>query len=171
MWWLEGASCWLAACSCAAQFATGAACGLDAVAWVLAAADAATASLAALDRRHLVEAACGRIASIEARCCRALGALCTRGSDVASGEGWAFDVAALACRGRVGDAPATQKVLSGEHAGALHWRPPSSLQEAWRDSVTEAIVRAACAMTGKLGDATAVNPVALLTKASNAPKV
>lgn len=39
------------------------------------------------------------------------------------------------------------------------------------DTMTEAIVRAACAMTGKLGDATAVNPVALLTKASNAPKV
>ena len=39
------------------------------------------------------------------------------------------------------------------------------------DTMTEVIVRAACAMTGKLGDATAVNPVALLTKASNAPKV
>ena len=95
--------------------------------------------LAALDRRHLVEAACSRIAAVEARCCRALGALCARGSDVASGEGWAGDVAALACRGRVGDAPATQKVLSGEHAGALHWRPPSSLQEAWRESVKEAL--------------------------------
>ena len=39
------------------------------------------------------------------------------------------------------------------------------------DTMTEVIVRAACAMTGKLEDATAVNPVALLTKASNAPKV
>ena len=130
----------LAACSCAAQFATGAACGLDAVSWVLAAADAATrASLAALDRRHLVEAACSRIAAVEARCCRALGRCARAVPTLTSGEGWACDVAALACRGRVGDAPATQAVLSGEHAGALHWRPPSSLQEAWRESVTEAL--------------------------------
>ena len=39
------------------------------------------------------------------------------------------------------------------------------------DRTLATTVRAACAMTGKLEDATAVNPVALLTKASNAPKV
>ena len=38
-------------------------------------------------------------------------------------------------------------------------------------TMTEAIVHEACALTGKPVDATAVNPVALLTKVSNAPKV
>ena len=39
---------------------------------------------------------------------------------------------------RVGDAPATQRVLSGEHAGACTGAP-LSLQEARRESVTEAL--------------------------------
>jgi len=127
----------LAAASCAAQFATGAASGADAVAYALASADAATASLAALDRRQLVEAACDRVAQVEARCCRALGALCARGAGAAAGEGWAADVTALACRGRIGDASRTRQALATDgFTGDVGWRPSPDLPEAWRAAAT-----------------------------------